>query len=351
MPRPRTLWYRAARRAVYVEIDGKQHRLAKGPDNDETWERAQLAYHQLMAEILANPPVDGGDPTVASVIDEFLEYSVKRDAPSTYYERKLYLQDFCTHHGPRLVRGCTPFQLTKWVDKHPTCNSDWTKHYAMRCVMRPFNWAVKMKLIEENPFAGVDWPECVGQRRPMTTEQYEALLKGAGKRSRLGEILRFLWNTGCRPSELRQLRWQDVYLEVRNPAIVLQKHKTSRTQRTPKPRVIPLMPEVVGLLVQIRARQEHDEFVFVTQRRTPWARSSIQQALRRLRREIGLPEDVVLYGCRIRLGTNSVRNGNGLRTTADLLGQNNLRVTERYVHPTDQIDQLAAAMERATRSD
>ena len=61
MARPRKLWYRKARQAVYVEIDGKQHLLAKGPDNDETWERARLAYHRLMAEILANPPVDGGD--------------------------------------------------------------------------------------------------------------------------------------------------------------------------------------------------------------------------------------------------------------------------------------------------
>jgi hypothetical protein len=138
MSRPRKLWYRTARQTVNVEIDGKQHPLAKGPDNDETWERARLAYHQLMAEMLANPPVDGGHPTVAFIVDEFLEFSVKRDAPSTYYERKLYLQDFCTHHGPRLVRDCKPLHLSKWVDKHPTWISDWTKHYAMRCVVRPF---------------------------------------------------------------------------------------------------------------------------------------------------------------------------------------------------------------------
>jgi integrase len=350
MPRPRKPWFRKNRPGVYVEIGGKQHLLAKGPDNDETWERAQLAYHQLMAEVLANPPVEGGDPTVASVVDEFLEFSVKRDAPSTFYERKLYLQNFCTHHGPRLVRDCKPLHLSKWVDKHPKWISDWTKHYAMRCVVRPFNWAVKGKLIEENPFTGVTWPKCDGQRRPMSSEEYEALLKAAGKTSRLGEILRFLWNTGCRPSELRHLWWQDIHLKVPYPAIILKEHKTSRTQRTPNPRVIPLVQEVVDLLSEIAARQEHDEFVFVTHRRTPWARSSIQQTLRRLRRKIGLPEDVVLYGCRIHVGTYSIRNGNDLRTTADLLGHKHVRTTERYIHPTDQIDQLAAAMLRATRS-
>ncbi len=29
--------------------------------------------------------------------------SSKRDAPSTFYDRKIYLQDFCTHHGPKRV--------------------------------------------------------------------------------------------------------------------------------------------------------------------------------------------------------------------------------------------------------
>ena len=117
MPRPRKPWFRKARNAWYVEIDRTQHKLADGPENDETKARANLKFHQLMAEILANPPADGGDPTVASIVDEFLEHSVKRDAPSTFYERKLYLQDFCTHHGPRLVRDCKPGHLSKWVDK------------------------------------------------------------------------------------------------------------------------------------------------------------------------------------------------------------------------------------------
>jgi integrase len=350
MSRPPKPWYWKARRAWFTDLGGSRRKLVDGPKNTETKRLANLAFHRLMEECLTNPPVDGGDPTVASIVDEFLEYSVKRDAPSTFYERKLYLQDFCTHYGPRQVRSCKPFHLGKWVDSHPTWVSNWTKHYAMRCVMRPFNWAKKMKLIEENPFVGVEWPTCDGQRRPMTTEEYETLLEAAGKTSRFGEILRFLWSTGCRPSELRHLRWQDVHLEVRHPAIVMEEHKTSRTQRTPKPRVVPLVREVVEVLSEIADREEHDEFVFVTHRRTPWARSSIQQTLRRLRRRIGLPEDIVLYGCRIHVGTCSIRNGNDLRTTADLLGQKNLRVTERYVHPTDQIDQLAAAMHRATKS-
>ena len=351
MSRPRKPWYRKDRKAWYVEIDGQQRKLADGPKDGPTKALAEAEYHRLMAERPASPTAAGGQsPTVASLVDAFLDHSVKRDAPSTFYERKLYLQDFCSHYGPQLVRDCKPWHLSKWVDDHPTWKSGWTKHYAMRCVMRPFNWAVKMGRIPTNPFDSVEWPHCNTSRRPMTDEEYDRLLKAAGPDSRLGEILRFLWYTGCRPSELRQLRWPDIYFQVKTPAIVIQKHKTSRTQRVPKPRVIPIVEEVAGLLKRIEARSEHDEFVFVTHRRTPWARNSIQQNLRRLRRKLGLPEDVVLYGIRHHFGTDSIRNGNDIRTTADLLGHNHIRTTERYVHPTDQIDALAAAMARATRS-
>jgi len=343
-------WYRKARGGVYVEIQGRQYLLAKGPNNAQTWKEAEDAYYQLMAEMAANPPVDGGDPTVASIIDEYLEYSVRRDASSTFYERKLYLQDFCTHYGPKRVNDCKPYHLSKWVDGHATWKSDWTKHYAMRCVMRPFNWAVKMKLVPENPFMGVEWPTCTTERRPLTAGEFEALLKAAGPNTRLGEILRFLVLTGCRPVEARHLKWSDIRWDTPVPVIISADHKTSRTQATLKPRVIPLVPEAVELVREIAKRREHEEYVFVTPRRSPWARSSIQQKLRRLRREIGLPEDVVLYGIRHSVGTHSVRSGNSLRTTADLLGHTQLRTTERYVHSIDQIGDLAAAMDRATKS-
>ncbi len=93
-----------------------------------------------------------------------------------------------------------------------------------------------------------------------------------------------------------------------------------------------------------------DDFVFVTIRRRPWARSSIQQAFRRLREELGLPQDLTVYGYRHRLGTESIQQGNSLRITADIMGHKNIRTTERYVHPALKAEHLAAAMARAARS-
>jgi integrase len=220
-----------------VEVDGRQVKLAQGRDQKAEAERQ---YHLLMAEIAANPPVDGGDPTVAAIVDAYLDYAHRRDSPRTFYERKLYLQQFVDDCGFRRVKECLPYHLTSWLDAHPTWKSDWTRATALKIIQRPFNWAVKEGLVPANPFANVT--QSTGERRrPMTAGEYARLRNASrgGKRTgksassgrRLREILLFLKLTGARPSELRGLRWANIALD--RGVIVLTRHKTSRTRRTP----------------------------------------------------------------------------------------------------------------------
>ena len=112
---------------------------------------------------------------------------------------------------------------------------------------------------------------------------------------------------------------------------------------------MPILKELGVLLADIAARYESEEFVFVTDRRRPWARSSIQQSLRRLRRKIGLPEDVVLYGIRHHVATQSVLSGVDVKTTGDILGHTNLSTTNLYVHSSTVPSHLVEAVEVATK--
>src|SRR5207237_1335496 len=86
--------------------------------------------------------------------------------------------------------------------------------------------------------------------------------------------------TGARPGEASKLRWEEI--DLAQGVVVIKKHKTSRTQRQPKPRVIPLTQELVDLLAGIRRRDEPGEFVFSTHRGTRWNRCNL--ALRRVNR-------------------------------------------------------------------
>jgi integrase len=117
-----------------------------------------------------------------------------------------------------------------------------------------------------------------------------------------------------------------------------------------KPRVIHLTDAVVILLRDLYRQRPGAEFLFTNRRGWPYYRNSIQQNLRRLRRKIGLPEDVKLYGARHGFGTRAVLNKVGLAELAELMGhEKGSRITAHYVHIADQHEHLKDALRQINR--
>lgn len=328
-------------------IAGRKKKLAKGKKSKQA---AKDRLQELLLEARSNPAPENPDQTVASVIETYLEFESGRLAESTIACREAHLQSFAEAHGFRQVAQCTPLHLKGWLNSHPEWTSDWTKCLAVRNVQVAFNWAVKNKLIVSNPFHGVT-QRPGPPRRDMTEEEFRAILRhtGSGCRKKLTpgarfrQILFFLWLTGCRPSEAAKLEWKQVDFD--RGLILLTKHKTSGTQRQPKPRVIPMHPIVVRLLQSLQERGD-GERVFLTWRKTPWDKNSLGHRLRRAREAAGVPEDAKLYGTRHAFGTRAIVNGVDVKTLSELLGHTTTRMSEHYVHLSGQYSHLAAAMQQ-----
>ncbi len=374
MPREPRVWFRQQTNWWMTTINRTKIKLIKGRERKA---EASRKLRELLRLRDLNPRPESGELTVAAVIDLYLTHVKGKLSPRTLYERKLYLQRFADAHGFRRVndKDCLPFHMTSWLDAHPQWESDWTKAAAVAIIHRPFNWAARQRLIAANPFRGVSH-RAGSPRRPMTDAEFDALLKAAGSRrkvaenrypsgrkvcpsdrkrrqgptaaDRFRELLRFLRLTGARPGEAAKLEWSHIDLTV--AVIVLPIHKTSRTQRTPKPRVIPLTQEVVELLTAIRCREEKGPRVFSTYRGTPWNRSNLSLRMQRTRAKAGIPDDAKLYGLRHRFATQAIVNGVDLKTVAELLGHTTTRTAEHYIHMAAQRTHLHEAMERATRS-
>jgi integrase len=348
-------WYRTSTSTWNAYIDGKLVELAKGKKTEEMRKRAMARLGELirLKELAASP--DSGKLTVAAVIDIYIEHAKTKYAERTLYERKLILQAFAETHGWRKVndKDCLPYHLTSFIDTNPNWKSDWTKASVVAVIHRPFNWAAKQRLIAANPFRGVS--HRAGQtRRPMTDAEFATLVKAAHGRvtkkhptpgERFVEFITFLRLTGARTIEAALLKWSDI--DLGNAAITLIKHKTSSTQRQPKPRVIVLTPEVVTFLIAIRQRQEPGEFVFYNHRRTTWNRCNLSLRMRRARKKANIPRDSTLYGLRHAFGTRAIVNGVELKTLAELMGHTSTRTTEIYVHLSGQRAHLHAAMRQA----
>jgi integrase len=194
-------WYYKSRGWWMAWIGGRKVKLAKGGKNKKA---AQDRLEDLRVQARANPS-PGCEQTVASVIETYQSYAEKRLAGSTIAVRFPYLQSFAEAHGWRLIRSCTPLHMEQWLDEHPEWKSDWTKNGAIRNVQVAFNWAVKKKIIQGNPFQGVTHRAGL-PRRNMTPEEFHAILRACRSKGRkrptparrFRKVLIFLWLTGCR---------------------------------------------------------------------------------------------------------------------------------------------------------
>ncbi|OWK45540.1 tyrosine-type recombinase/integrase [Fimbriiglobus ruber] len=355
MPQTSRPWFRKQTGWWMAQVNHKQEKLAKGKENKR---EAEQKLRDLLSLQAANPQPDSGRLTVAAVIDLYIEFAKSRLDPTTLEERKRYFQAFAEAHGFRAVndRDCLPYHLTAWIDSKPEWQSDWTKNHAVAIIHRPFNWAAKQRLIAANPFRGVTHRPGA-PRRPMTDDEFKRLVVAShGRQVKVGpnpgdrfvEFLRFLRLTGARPCEASKLRWTDINLD--SAVVMLVKHKSTKTQRTPKPRVISLDAEIVRLLITIRARNEVGEFVFYNHRGTTWNRSNLSLRLQRGRKKANIPPDAKLYGLRHAFGTRAILNGVDIKTLAELMGHTTTRVTEHYVHIAGNVAHLHAALQKVNGS-
>lgn len=293
--------------------------------------------------------------TVAELVDAYLSYSRSRLAKATFEMRERYILDFKECCGDLTIAECKPLHLIKWLDSKTTWQNDWTKNAVIKHIRTMFNWGIDIaEVCERNPFRKVSHPRGM-PRRDITQEEFQAMLRGTeGRRAkyrpspgaRMRQVLIFMYFTGCRPIEMCTLQWCHVDLE--RGLITLRVHKTARTQRDPRPRVITLHPVAIALLrhIQRRARSEH---VFLTYRKTPWNRHTLSQRVRRAREKAGIPDDAKLYGVRHAFGTRAVINGCDIKTIATLMGHTTTRMTEHYLHTADKHGHLAGAILQVNR--
>lgn len=307
--------------------------------------------------------------------------------PQTAAERAYALGLFVKELGGLDVAECRPYHLTDWVEAHPEWKSVSTRRSKANAVRAAFRWAWEQGRIDRHPFQTVRYAEA--ERRPnLPDPTLDLVCRLANKRWETAA--RFLRLTACRLSELCQARWPDVDLE--KAVWTADKHKSRK--KTGKPKVIPLVPEAVALLRQIReaARdvavtgaaavvtegvpvgQAHGAntgaepggfpavalanadahaagvvpplpahgadaagVIFLNNRGTPWTRRTLGQQLSRMKRRYGLTTKASLHGIRHQAATAAVEAGAPLKHVAVLLGHASTAVTERFYVADDEL--------------
>ncbi len=280
-------------------------------------------------------------PMVGEAIGRYLLHTKREQSARTYEGRSLVLNAFAAAHPALLVMEAKPWHLQLWINAQATWKSDWTKRRAVSTIQCCFNWAVRLGMIDRNPFKGISHPE--GEPgRSMTDSEFRLVLRNSSAPFR--RLMMFLRYTGCRPGEASAIDRSHIDLDRR--LVILSKHKTAH--KTRKPRVI-VLHEVAYRLVcdQLRRWYPDQEKLFVNSRGNPWNRFSISCRWKRLRADLDLPADCRPYGLRHKFCTDAIKAGVNIKVVSVLAGHRNVRTTERYVHVEDDIALLTEAVKSA----
>lgn len=298
------------------------------------------------------PPVAGAsvDSTTCLLVNDlaklFFAHGLRGLAPSTCNTYHLYLRYFCEKFGHVPITKVVLFDVFAWIGSKPGWKSPSTFATVDKCLKRLFNWGVRFGLIDRNPVAGLPVPR-EAQRRNWKNREFIRVVRSTTPA--LKRVLYFMCWTGARPGEVSNVRWSDVDWE--RSCIVLHHHKTATTLRTPKPRTLILVPLVVRLLKWMKAHRPYSANIFVNDHEQPWTATNLCRRLERIRNKLRLPKDVKIYGVRHLYGTDAIRRGTDIKTLSLLMGHASVRMTERYIHLSEDTSYLIEAAKRATGKD
>ena len=222
---------------------------------------------------------------------------------------------------------CRQADFEKWIVSNPRWKSGHTRKRVVAEVLACFAWAAdpdQGSLIPHCPLRSIKSVTAAPYqpRRAATLNEYLALL-GAGS-IQLQQGLAFIYSTGCRPCEMRELIWPWVLLDAESPHLCLAKHKTFR--KTGKPKLIGLDDETIALLRSLQADRPADNYqnVFRNCHGQPWTRRGFSLNVRRAALRAGLDagvEKLVSAGClRSTYACDLIESGFTNREVADMLG-------------------------------
>lgn len=174
-----------------------------------------------------------------------------------------------------------------------------------------------------------------GRQRIVADDEFQAMLRHSTD-ALFRQFLLMLRYTSARPGEIRKLTWTMV--DWLNHRLVIPRHKTSRTQKVSKPRIIPIPPCIEKLLRLLQKKHGHQPYCLLNSRGQPWTKDATGQRMDSLRRRAGIEPDengeqLVLYSNRHTYIT-AAASAEGISgpMLQQLAGHTDPRTTERYAH-------------------
>ncbi len=361
---------------TWTDAVGVRQRRVLSSDKRVAEQASREIIRQRDLQLAGLGMITGQERTLTDLRDAYLTDLELRTSPEYFINRRFRLDKALRLINVARVRQLTHFdavRLQSALAKEDLGNV--TVNMYIGALKAMFGWAVRMRLIAENPIEHVQrLPQNERhlrvRRRAMTEEEIVRFVEAAAADDRTSAefgyrvipqaiFWRTLLETGMRFGEARKLTWADLDFD-RNML-----NLRGETTKSARPRSIPLHPEFVGDLAALHDTQRRilgrditlGEPVFLLPRGKPLspATNNMNRTLQRILLAAGIARvdengrKLDIHALRHTFGTRLARNGAPLAQTQMLMGHSDPKLTSRvYVHL--QTEDCRAAVEALPRT-
>lgn len=306
-----------------------------------------VTFHRLGSMAKRKRPVVGGEMAsrprnpIAAHILPFLQYleaecGLAQNTVRSYESDLRQFAAWYEDHGPPALNEITLQILTAYIGnlrQRELAAATVARHLVAIKMM--FRYLVLESLVEKSVAANLSSPK-LWQHLPkvLSPDSVEELLNAPSRRDRFRlrdrAILAMLYATGCRASEVVNLRLSGVYLDDQYARCVGKGNKE---------RIVGLNPVAVSA---VEAWIEGERAELVGDGDTPWlfvnargrqlSRVSVWQIVKKYAARIGCGSDVSPHTFRHSFATHMLAGGAEIRALQEMLGHASISTTQIYTH-------------------
>jgi integrase len=283
--------------------------------DDGTYEELAAIIADRDLQAIKKTPLD-------KAIQEYIKNCTSQKHPNNQKSEKLYLKKFGAYLAERNVSTMDEVKR-KHMDGFEAILMKKMKASSVNRRMCPikqlFSKAFEWEMIYKNPCFGMkiqkEEKNPFRAWSPELVKKFLLLCSGLWK-----DIFTFLWYTGARPMEVKNLRWTDVDFE--KGELTFKCGKNAQVSRT-----FLMTDEVDKLLHSIKMQSP---YVFADNKRQ-LSNDNLYQYCKKRMKKLGAIGYTV-YGIRHGFATNLAKNGANAFEIAQCMGHTSLDTTRRYVH-------------------
>ena len=318
--------------------EGRSRKFTIGPVALRSVDEARRECMRIWEGMQSGERAEGADGAEAPFFRDFVAgpwraACYERFKPSTRASKDGALNQLLPVFGVMPLDGIDRAGVVRWFERY-SATAPGGANAALLVLRQIMNHALARGHVETNPTRGIRRNPRSRLTRFLSREEigrlHEVLDRHESRRpsgNAQADIIRLLLLTGCRKSEILNLRWR----EVDGDTLQLEDGKTG-------PRQVLLGPEARAIIE--RQPRSESPWVFPSPRNP--ARARVDLGLWQKARKLAGIEDVRLHDLRHTFASQAAMRGIPLPVVARLLGHAQVQMTLRYAHVSDRDVEAAA---------